>query len=249
MSITYYLEALIYVIYSFLAPIITAGGGLLVANVLTFLDISLIKAAALVSVFFFFNGLIVIFAFRKDILWGEVKRFLPLSIVGTIIGAIFLVNVNPIFLLFLMFCFSLYFIYQKVVQKNNSGKVKESTFKEQSISLFSGFLQGTALPGGGFRNAYFLAKGMSLSEMHGTTNFIMVILYIAKIVILLITGVLVMKDFIGILIALPFLIIANILLRRGLIKLPKEAANKITLIAMAVFSIYAAVVILKYFLY
>ena len=238
-------QAAVYVAYSFLAPIITAGGSLLVANVLSFVGIDLIRAAGLTSIFFLFNSIIVIAVFSKDIVWSEVGRFLPVSLIGSITGALFLVRISPKVLLFCMFCFSLYFIYQKLSgsAKSNAVEKPDSFLREQTVALLSGMVQGAALPGGGFRNAYFLSRGFSISQMHGTTNAIGILLYVAKISTLFGASILASGDFIGVLIAFPFLILSNILLRRGLIKLPKKAADRITLAAMTLFSIYAAIVI------
>ena len=240
----YFFEAIVFVGYSFLAPIITAGGGLLVANVLTLGHIDLIRAAGLTSVFFLFNAFIVVYVFRKDVVWSEVKRFLPLSLVGSILGALFLVNVSPPILLFLMFCFSVYFIYKKItIPETNTSPIKDPFYKEQGISFFSGVLQGSALPGGGFRNAYFLSKGFTLQQMHGTTNLIGIFLWIAKITTLISATILTTRDFIGIVVAFPFLIISNILLRRGLIKFSKKTTDVITITSMSLFSVYALAVI------
>ncbi len=238
-------EAIVFVGYSFLAAIVTAGGSMLVTNVLSLADINLIKAAGLTSSYFLVNSIIGCYVFRKDIVWREVKNILPVTILGAFVGSIFLVNINPTILLSLMFIFSVNFIYKKIKIIDTKKIVKDSFWKEQFIGLFAGSVTGAALPGGGFLNSYFASKGFTLHQMFGTLNFIIPFVFTVKVSVMLNAGLLIPSDFIGIAIAFPFLIISNILVRRGLIKLSKSATDKITIFAMALFSLYALVIIIK----
>jgi hypothetical protein len=231
------LRVLIYVIYSFLAPIVTSGGGFLVSNALTFTGVSLIVATGMTSSYFLINGLIVVGIFWKEIAWKEVRQILPLAALGAVFGALFLTQLNPAILLSFMLYFALDFLYKGTIKKDTG--TKESKLSTWSMSLLSGFLAGTALPGGGLRNSYLLSKGYTLSQVHGTTSFIGVIVWAIKIAVLLETSILVYGNFKAIFIAIPFLFIANILIRKGLLNLPKNVSKKISISAMALFSLYA----------
>lgn len=239
MLITELYQALIYITYSFLAPVITSGGGFLVSNVLTFTGVGLVVAAGMTSSYFLVNGLVVVGTFWKEIIWKEVGQILPLAALGSIFGAIFLTHLNPSLLLACMLYFALSFLYKGIVRKET--KKEESKLSVWSMSLLSGFLAGTALPGGGLRNSYLLSKGYTLQQMHGTTNLIGVVCWALKIIILFETSVLAYENFKAVLFTIPFLIISNILLRRGLLKLPKSVSAKVSIVAMALFSAYAIV--------
>ena len=233
-------QTLIYVVYSFFAPIITSGGGFLVSNVTTLTGVSLITAAGMTSAYFMVNGVFVVITFWKNIIWTEVRQILPLAALGSVFGALFLSRLSPSVLLALMLYFALRFLYEGVFKKGN-GVRKEPKLSTWSMALLSGFLAGTALPGGGLRNSYLLSKGHSLSEMHGTTNFIGIVVWTIKLSILFEASLLTYKNFEGVLFAAPFLLVSNILLRKGLLTLPKEISRKISIFAMALFSVYAIV--------
>ena len=230
-------QSLIYIVYSLFAPIITSGGGFLVSNLLTFTGVGLITAVGMTSSYFFANGLIVIGTFWKDIIWSEVKNILPLAAFGSLFGAIFLTHINPNILLAAMLYFALSFLYKSTIKKDEVKK--ESKLSIWSMALLSGFLAGTALPGGGLRNSYLLSKGYSLHQVHGTTNFIGVVCWSLKLFVLFESGLFTYQNFKAIFIAFPILILTNILLRKGLFKLPKSISIKISIFAMALFSIYA----------
>lgn len=232
-------EAVVFIAYSFLAAIITAGGSMLVTNVLSLGGIDLIKATGLTSSYFIVNAIIGCYVFRKDIVWSEVKNILPVTILGAIIGSILLVNMNPMILLSLMLFFSVRFIYKKIKIIDAKKIVEDSFWKEQFIGLFAGSVAGAALPGGGFLSSYFASKGFTLSQMFATVNFIVSLVFTVKVAVMINVGLLAPSDFIGIAIASPFLIISNTLVRRGLIKLSKSTSDKITIFAMVIFSLYA----------
>lgn len=239
-------QTITYVVYSFLAPIITSGGGFLISNILTFTGVSLITAAGMTSSYFLANGLIVVGTFWKDIIWSEVKQILPLAAFGSIFGALFLTQLNPVILLTCMLYFALSFLYKGILKKKEDKK--ESRLSVWTMSLLSGFLAGTALPGGGLRNSYLLSKGYSLPQMHGTTNFIGVVCWTLKIIILFETSVLAYSNFKAVFFAIPFLFISNYLLRKGLLNLPKSISTKISIFAMGLFSVYAVIILVHTFL-
>ncbi len=237
----HFFEATVFVVYSFLAPIITAGGGMLVSNALHIglPDIDLVKATGLTSSYFLVNSIIVISIFRRDIVWREVVNILPATIVGAFIGATILVNIGSIYLLIFMFGFSIYFIYKKVKITGTTAVRKDSALREKFIGFLGGAITGSALPGGGFLNSYFGSKGFTLQQMFGTLNMTLIFVWIVKVSVMVNAGILVPTDFIGVLIAFPFLIGSNYLLRHGLIKLSKSVTDTITILAMSLFSLYS----------
>ena len=241
-------EAAVFITYSFLAAIITAAGSTLVSNVLSLGGINLIKATGLTSSYFLVNAVIVMYVFKKDIAWREIKNLFPITIIGAFLGALFLVNISPIILLSLMFAFSLYYIYKKVRIVEGEKPKQDSFWKEQFVGLFAGAVTGAALPGGGFLNSYFASKGFTLQQMFATTNFLLILVFAVKVSVMFDAGLLVPTDLIGVGIAFPFLILANIFVRKGLIKVSRSAADKITILAMSLFSLYALVIIIRSFL-
>lgn len=239
-------EAIIFVIYSFLAPVVTAGGSMITTNALSFFtNIDIIKATGLTSAFFLVNTAISLYVFRKEVVWGDAKSLLIPCVVGAFIGSLFLVNMSPVLLLSLMFIFSLYFIYKKIEIVDEKKIVKDSFWKRQAVGLFAGSVIGAALPGGGFLNSYFASKGFSLSQMFGTISFLMPIVFLVKISVMFEADVIRLSELIGVLYALPLLIISNILIRNGMLKLSKTTTDRLTILAMAILSIYLLVSIIK----
>jgi len=166
--------ASVFVIYSFLAIFIPAGGSVIIVSILA-IFIEPHKAIGLMVFYFFINGIIASYIFRKHIDYKYFKKLIIPSIIGAIIGAFILVNVNKNLLLSVVIISAVYFLLKKIrqmliKQKNKSGK--KWGFGEIYTGLVSGVVQGAGLPGGGMRNSYLLSEGLTLAEMNGTTNFI-----------------------------------------------------------------------------
>lgn len=83
--------------------------------------------------------------------------------------------------------------------------------------------------------------------MFGTLSFILPFIFAIKLGVMFESGILVSSDLWGVIIATPFLIGSNILVRKGFLKLSKSTTDKITILAMSIFSIYALVIIIKSF--
>ena len=239
-------EAVIFVIYSFLAPIVTAGGSMITTNALhIFVNTNIIKATGLTSSFSLVNTIISLYVFRKEVVWRDAKNLLIPCVLGSFIGALFLVNMKPIILLFFMFIFSVYYVYKKVTNIDSTTIIKDSFWKEQLIGLFAGAVTGAALPGGGFLNSYFASKGFTLSQMFGTISFLLPIVFLIKISVMLEAKIIKPDDLIGVVYALPFLMVSNILIRKGMIKLSKTVTDRLTVLAMSILSIYLLVSIIS----
>lgn len=230
-------EAIIFITYSFVAPVVTAGGSMLTTNALTlFTHANIIKATGITSSFFFVNTLISLYVFRKDVVWKDAKNLLLPSVVGAFIGSLFLVNIRPKMLIAFMFAFSLYFIYKKLEKKKHLTEL--SSWKEKGIAFFSSAVIGCALPGGGFLNAYFASKGYTLSQMFGTISFLMPVVFLIKLSVMVESRIISPSDMVGILYAFPFLLLSNIAMRKGMLKLSKQTTDRITIFAMGILSCY-----------
>lgn len=232
---TFY-QVVIYSVYSLLAPIVTAGGGSIVSNTLTFTGVSLTVAAGMTSFYFLINSLIVIPVFWKNIIWSEVRLLVLPAAAGALFGAFFLANINATILLGLMFLFSLKFIYEF---SQKGAKKDPNKMEVWMVGITSGFLTGTALPGGGFRNSYLLARGHNLAAVHGTSNLIGIVCWIIKLTVLFNASILSFVNVEGVLWALPILLLTNYVLQKKLKELGQPISKKISLIAMVIFSIYA----------
>src|SRR5688572_24640615 len=73
-------------------------------------------AVGLASFYFLLSSLIRIFLFRKLIHWEYVKKLLPISTVGAVLGALSLIQISDTLLLLIVMGFTLFFIYKKLLQ-------------------------------------------------------------------------------------------------------------------------------------
>ena len=107
-----------------------------------------------------------------------------------------------------------------------------------TMSLVSGFLQGTGLgSGGGLRKQYLLAENLSLAEMNGTTSFISALILLSSVVVRLNTEQVTINQLTPVLYLIPVMIIATLLGRTVLKKINKRMANIIILITMLVITV------------
>ena len=107
--------ALVFIIYSFLAIFIPAGGSVIISSILA-IFIEPHKAIGLTIFYFFINGIIASYIFRKHIDYKYFKKLLIPSIIGAIIGALILVKVNKNLLLGVIIISSIYFLFKKIRQ-------------------------------------------------------------------------------------------------------------------------------------
>lgn len=237
--------ASVFVVYSFFSPIITVGWTMITTNILHIGWIDLVKAAWLTSCAFMFNGLIWLTVYSKDIVWRDVRYIFPVSLLWWLIGSIFLVNISPVTLLWLMLITSVYYIYKRLSSTTSNHINQDSFWREQCIGLFAGCVTWTGLPGWWFLNTYFASKGFTLSQMYGTLSFIQSFVFLIKVSILFWSGVLISSDLHWIFLATPFLIITSILVRRWLVMFSKATTDKITLATMIVFAVYISWMLTK----
>lgn len=73
----------------------------------------------------------------------------------------------------------------------------------------------------------------------------MPIVFLVKISVMFEADVIRLSELIGVLYAIPLLIISNILIRKGMLKLSKTTTDRLTILAMTILSIYLLVSIIK----
>ena len=81
--------------------------------------------------------------------------------------------------------------------------------------------------------------------MFGTISFLLPIVFLIKISVMLEAKIIKPDDLIGVVYALPFLMVSNILIRKGMIKLSKTVTDRLTVLAMSILSIYLLVSIIS----
>ena len=98
------------------------------------------NAIGLASFYFVLSGLVRIFVFRKHIRYGYIKNLLPISLIGAVIGALSLIEINPTILFIIIFLFLIYFIYKKIREIISNGmKAKKMHKTEDEILKQQGF--------------------------------------------------------------------------------------------------------------
>lgn len=233
------MEILVYILLglsSFLFVIIPVSGSSVI-NPLLSLIIEPHAAISIAAFFFFLNSTIKAFIFRKNILFKYVKGIMPISIIGSILGTLLVGFISEKLLLLVVLLFSVYFLFKSFTNVFFHRTKPQSTNKIvlSSMSLTSGFLQGTGLgSGGGLRKQYLLAQNISLAEMNGTTSFISAWILLISVIVRLATDQVTFGQLIPVLYIVPIIIISTLLGRTVLKRINKKNANIIILAAMIV---------------
>lgn len=226
--------ASVFVIYSFLAIFIPAGGSVIISSILA-IFIEPHKAIGLTVFYFFINGIIASFIFRKHIDWKYFKKLLIPSIIGAIAGAFVLVSINKNLLLGVIIVSSVYFLFKKIRQRIIK-QIKKSKnkwgFGEIYTGFVSGVVQGAGLPGGGMRNSYLLSEGLTLAEMNGTTNLIGVFITIITTYSLITGKLLSFSDFNIFIWIFPLMIFTTWLSRHAILKVNEEYMDWLVIYSM-----------------
>jgi uncharacterized membrane protein YfcA len=192
---------------SFLAFLLSAicggGAGLLLMPVLgMFLPVYEVPAA--LSIGTFSSSFSRIIAFRKNISWYIVKRFVPIAIPAAWLGVWLLKFINPVYLQVFIGVFlvsNIPFLLKK--DKEIAQTEKSSGFVLLMIGFFTGFLSGLTGAVGLVFNKFYLRYGLSKEEIVATRAANEVLLHLIKIILYSFFGLL-SKDGIifGLLIAL-----------------------------------------------
>jgi len=207
----YFFVYLWFIITTFVNVIAPLAGAVVVNPVTAFFTDPQ-RAIGISAFIFVFTGIHRVYLFRKEILMNPknkdvIKMFLPFSIIGAIMGGFLISYLNIQVLAFIIVIVSLYFIYKTVVQiVGHKKEHKEpSRFGHVSVSMLSGFLQGSGMPGSDIRNNYLRTilsevSVRAVGSVMGIANF-----FIAGIIIFL-HNRLTHRDLIFIITIVPMLI-------------------------------------------
>ena len=234
MNAFFIVAALVFVIYSFLAIFIPAGGSVIISSILA-IFVEPHKAIGLTVFYFFINGIIASYIFRKHIDFKYFKKLLIPSIIGAVIGAFLLVSINKNILLGIMIISAIYFLFKKIRQMLIKQKKKSKSkwgFGEIYTGLVSGVVQGAGLPGGGMRNSYLLSEGLTLAEMNGTTNLIGIFITIITTYSLVTGKLLSFSDFNIFIWIAPLMILTTWLSRHAILKINEKYMDWLVIYSM-----------------
>lgn len=181
------------------------------------------SAIGFVGFYFFLSAMMRFIVFYRDVQWPLVRKLLPISAVGSVIGAFSLLAISDVLLLCILAIFTLYFIYKKIFR--SQAKRKENIFTRWGaavVGLFSGFLQGTGLAGSDLRNNYLYAKDLTMVQVHGTTALVGGINFFLATVVRLYLGKISVPDLTLLAAVLPFMIVGTLLGKRIMLKMNKK---------------------------
>ncbi|MCA9362788.1 sulfite exporter TauE/SafE family protein [Candidatus Kaiserbacteria bacterium] len=233
------MELFIYLILgvsSFFFVVVPVSGSFVI-NPLLAMVVEPHVAVSIASFFFFVNSSIKAFVFRREIASKYIKGILPISILGSALGALIVGYIPATMLLWTVFILSIHFLIKTLRNIFAKDKVKKELNKLElsGMSIMSGFLQGTGLgSGGGIRKQYLLAENLSLAEMNGTTSFISALVLLVSVVVRLSTGQVEYGQLLPVMYLIPVMVVATMLGRTVLKKMDKKIANVVILITMSV---------------
>jgi uncharacterized membrane protein YfcA len=194
-------------------------------------------AIAVATVFYCISNIPRVYLFRKYTDWNLVKRLWPASIIGALLGSIFLVGISAFLVTIILLSFLAFFIYKKAVSmfankpKNEKQPTKQgATF----IGLLSGALQGTGLSGADLRNGYLYSKGLTIQHIHGTTAWIGMTNFAFASGVRVVSGDLTLAMAWPVLALFPVIVLATIAGRHLALKIPKRVQDYIILAIMLV---------------
>jgi len=200
-----------WILFTTLVNIIAPLSGSSVVTPITAFFTSPQRAIGISAYILFFTGLHRVYLFRKEIFSSTenkkiLKRLLPYSLLGAIMGGSVIVYLDTKILAAIVVIVSLYFIYSvcraliRPLKKENQ-KIR---LGETYIFLFTGFLQGAGMPGSDLRNNY-LRTVISEVSLRGVTSFVGMCNFFISGSILLFHNNLTVRDFIFIACTVPFL--------------------------------------------
>jgi uncharacterized membrane protein YfcA len=174
------------------------------------------------------------------------KKMLPYSVIGAVMGGYFVSNLNVKLLALIAIIVSTYYIYKTVRQVLSKARQENRVTSMGSglISIFTGFLQGSGMPGSDIRTNYLRTilsevSVRAVSSVLGLVNF-----FIAGGIIFL-HNKLTHKDIIFILSIVPLLMLAQAYGKKFLEKMEDSHAK---LLASALSLLGVILLTYKYFL-
>ncbi len=231
---TFVLLALFLAIVTFLNIIVPAFGSTTVTPIMAGF-VGAKDAIAVATVFYCIVNIPRVYLFRKYTDWGLVKQLLPASLIGALIGSIFLVGINTFVISIIILMFLLYFIYKKITSmRSHTHKKERKTTKHGAtfIGLLSGILQGTGVSGADLRNSYLYSKGLTVQHIHGTTAWIGMLNFAFASGVRVVSGDLTFAMAWPVLATFPVIVLATYLGRHFSLKIPKRIQDYIVLTVM-----------------
>lgn len=242
-----YFYVYIWMIITTFVNIIAPLAGSIIVNPVTAYFTDPQRATGIGAFIFCCIGLHRVYLFRKEIFVGDnnittIKTMLPYSIVGAILGGSIISYLNTKVLVVAVVVVSFYFIYKTLAQiyKKKHIEKRDRYFNVVYVSILSGFLQGSGMPGSDIRNNYLRTilsevSVRAIGSVIGVVNF-----FIAGVIIFL-HNRLTTKDMIFIITIIPILLPAQVYGKRFLYKLTDKHAKIIAII----FSLFG-IVLLSY---
>ncbi len=194
-------------------------------------------AVAVATVFYCISNIPRVYLFRKYTDWKLVKKLLPASLMGALIGSIFLVGIDTHIVAGIILLFLLYFIYKKVHSiLSSEPKSKKATTKHGAtfIGLLSGALQGTGVSGADLRNGYLYSKGLTVQHIHGTTAWIGMANFALASGVRVVSGDLTFSMAWPVFAVFPIIVVATYIGRHLALKVPRRLQDYIILTVMVI---------------
>ena len=124
----------------------------------------------------------IAFVFRKDIRKDYLWKLLPTSVVGSIIGALLLIQLPNWLVTLALFFLSAHFLYNTLIhlihRNTEKGEKKKShSLVSPLVGALSGFLQGTGLSGANIRTSFLYSEHLKIEEVRGTSNILNFIIF------------------------------------------------------------------------
>lgn len=244
-----YFIVYIWMVFTTFLNIVTPISGSTIVNPVTSFFLDPQRAVGLGAFMMFFGGVHRVYLFRKEIFSDNknisvVKSMLPTTIIGAIGGGLLISYINIKFLAFIIVVVSIHFIYKTIKQithkkepENNHSKLGAAL-----IALFTGFLQGSGMPGADVRNNY-LRTVLSEVSVRATGSILGLTNFFISGTIIFFHNKLTNSDMIFVVSLIPFLIIAQVYGKKFLHKMTDNHAK---LLAISLSSLGIILLTYKY---
>jgi len=143
------------------------------------------QAITFITVYFLLTSTILAYVFRTYLRADLLRRLLPASFLGAVLGSLLSSSLNELALTIVVLCFVLYFFQKRLrlgstrPTHNDENRPKGRT--TTVIGVISGFLQGGGFGGGDVRNNYLYAHNLSLQEVRATTAAVGVGIFVVSL--------------------------------------------------------------------
>lgn len=184
-----------------------------------------------------------VYLFRKNIFGEEknihyLKIMIPASVVGAVLGGLLLTSLNIKLMLILIIFSSVYFIFKTIKSLavvGGTSKSEKVNLASVPVALFTGFLQGSSLPGVDIRNN-FLRSHISEVSVRSVSSTIGLFNFIVVSLVMVFSQKLLKTDLIFILAYIPAIFLVQYVGKYFLVKL-KDRTAKLIALTMSIFSL------------